>query len=242
MTADSTKKVALVTGAGSGIGRATAIMLANKGYAVALVGRTASKLEQTAETIERDGGNADAVACIPTDITDGNAARALPGQVVDALGGLSAVANVAGDAPNCPIGDLTPEIVERCLVTNVNAIANITAGAWPHLAEAGGTIVNVSSIASIDPFPGFAIYAAAKIAVNMFTRVTAAEGADAGIKAVAVAPGAVETPMLRGLFDESFIPRDKTLAPEFIADIIVGCITGERAFEPGETIEAPSPM
>ena len=86
-------------------------------------------------------------------------------------------------------------------------------------------MVNVSSMASIDPFPGFATYAAAKI----------------GVKAVAVAPGAVETPMLRSMFNEQMIPKDKALSPEQVAKIITDCITGERAFTSGETIAVPSP-
>ncbi len=98
-------------------------------------------------------------------------------------------------------------------------------------------MVNVSSMASIDPFPGFSIYAASKLAVNMFTRCIAQEG----LRAVAIAPGAVETPMLRGLFDESVIPRDKALDPAEVAKVIVDCITGNRAFESGEVITVPSP-
>ena len=116
-------------------------------------------------------------------------------------------------------------------------MVHLTAMVWPTFRErGGGIIVNVSSMASVDPFPGFSIYAAAKTGLNMFTQVTADEGKTLGISAVAVAPGAVETPMLRSLFDEQTIPVENTLPPQRIADVICDCITGDRSFESGETI------
>jgi NAD(P)-dependent dehydrogenase (short-subunit alcohol dehydrogenase family) len=85
------------------------------------------------------------------------------------------------------------------------------------------------------------MYASAKAAVNMFTLCTAREGAAIGVRAVALAPGAVETSMLRGLFDEKAIPHDKTLTPEQVATVIRDCLTGARRFTSGETIPVPSP-
>jgi len=129
--------------------------------------------------------------------------------------------------------------------TNLTSVVHLTAAVWPHLRKsdehAGGVIVNVSSMASFDPFPGFALYAAAKIGVNMFTLCTGREGAEHGIRAVCIAPGAVETSMLRGLFDESVIPPDKALSPDAVAACIADCITGRRDYESGETIEFASP-
>ena len=151
------------------------------------------------------------------------------------------LANIAGDAPYMPVGDYDPQIVQRCIDTNLTAAINLVSAAWPTLkSQGGGVIVNVSSIASVDPFPFFSVYAAAKAGLNMFTRCAASEGAEYGIETVAIAPGAVETPMLRGIFDELAIPADKTLQPIEVARLIVDCITGQRAFEPGETIILPS--
>jgi NAD(P)-dependent dehydrogenase (short-subunit alcohol dehydrogenase family) len=131
--------------------------------------------------------------------------------------------------------------VRRCLDTNIAATAYLTAAAWPTFKQQRrGIFVNVSSVASFDPFPGFSIYAAAKVAINMFTHCTAQEGADCGIKAVCVAPGAVETPMLRSLFDETVMPRDKTLHPDEVAQVIIDCICARRAFQSGETIVVPN--
>jgi NAD(P)-dependent dehydrogenase (short-subunit alcohol dehydrogenase family) len=225
---------AIVTGAGSGVGRATALGLAQVGWRVALVGRTESKLLDTAKACK-------GAVVITADLTDPAACRQVVADALEGLGQLDAVAHIAGDAPNMPIAQLTGDVVQRCLATNIAATANLTAAAWPTFAAQGrGMFVNVSSMASLDPFPGFSIYAAAKVAVNLFTRCTAQEGAANGIQAVCVAPGAVETPMLRAVFDESMIPKDKALDPRDVARVITDCITGARRFQPGETIVVPS--
>jgi NAD(P)-dependent dehydrogenase (short-subunit alcohol dehydrogenase family) len=96
-------------------------------------------------------------------------------------------------------------------------------------------------MASFDPFPGLAIYAAAKVAINMFTHCIAQEGEKIGVKSVCVAPGAIETPMLRGLFGKDVLPTEKTLDPKEVAGFIVDCITGKRGFKSGETVVMASP-
>lgn len=235
-------RAAIVTGAGSGIGRATSILLARSGYHLTLVSRSRDKLEETADLAAQTA--APGVACFvaPTDLRDVTATRTLARQTFERFGRLDAIANVAGDAPMMPIEKVTPDAWRYCIDVNLSAVVHLTASAWPIFhAQGGGVIVNVSSMASIDPFPGLAIYAAAKAGLNMFTQCTAQEGQPIGVKAVAIAPGAVETPMLRVLFDEDTISPSKTLDPAEVAQVIVDCITGQRAFEPGETIALPSP-
>jgi 3-oxoacyl-[acyl-carrier protein] reductase len=107
----------------------------------------------------------------------------------------------------------------------------------------GGTIariVNVSSVSAIDPFPGLSIYGATKGAINALTRGCANEGRDVGIRAFAVAPGAVETAMLRAIASEEQLPRTATLTPEQVAGVIVACAVGERDEENGGVIVVPS--
>lgn len=233
---------AIVTGAGSGIGRATSILLARSGYHLTLVSRSRDKLEETADLAAQTA--APGVACLvaPTDLRDVTATKNLPNQTFERFGRLDAIANVAGDAPMMPIEQVTPDDWRYCIDVNLSAVVHMTVSAWPIFrAQGDGVIVNVSSLASIDPFPGLAIYAAAKAGLNMFTQCTAREGQEIGIKTVAIAPGAVETPMLRKLFDEDAIPPNNTLDADEVGRVVLDCITGDRAFEPGETITMPSP-
>lgn len=226
---------AIVTGAGSGIGRSTAKLLSNTGYDIVLVGRTLSKLEETAADL---AGNS---LCVDADIANPAECERIIRQSLDQFSRIDAIANVAGNAPSLPISESTAENWRACIDTNLTAIVHLTAQAWPTFtAQQSGVIVNVSSLASIDPFPGFAMYASAKAGVNMFTKVTAREGEAVGVKAFSVAPGAVETPMLRSLFDESMIPKENTLSPDAIAQVIVDCIIGKRDSDNGHTIQVPN--
>ena len=245
---------AIITGAGSGIGRQTALLLAREGYGLVLVGRTSTKLQKTLELVEADvqdqgQGSKQERATGPAglhvlaaDLVKPAAAHRVVDAAVSTFGRIDAIAHVAGDAPRLPIEQVTPEVWRTCIDVNLSAAVYLAAAAWPVLQhQKKGVFVNVSSMASVDPFPGFAVYAAAKAGLNMFTRCIAAEGHEHGIRAVTVAPGAVETPMLRGLFDTSVIPAEKTLDPADVARVIVDSVTGRRYFEPGEVILLPSP-
>ncbi len=233
----SQPKIAIVTGAGSGIGRDTAVLLAEAGYDLALAARTESALRDTAEMIGEEFEGRRETLVVPTDLTDPDAVRNLIGRTLERFERVDALANVAGSAPLGPIEAITAESWRACVDTNLSSVVLTTAAIWPTLQrQKAGVVVNVSSLASVDPFPGFSMYAAAKIGVNMFTHCTAQEGKRHGIRAVAVAPGAVETAMLRQNFDEKTIPADKTLDPSVIAGVIRDCITGTRDFKPGETI------
>ncbi len=234
-------KVAIVTGAGSGVGRETAIQLAAAGYSVVLVARTTGTLEETAASARTRAAGAE-VHPFPTDLRDGEATAAMVLGVIDRFVHVDAIAHVAGYAPLMPIEDVTPSICRDTLDTNLAAAVNLAAAAWPSMAgRQSGVIVNVSSLASVDPFPGFSVYAAAKIGVNLFTRCLAQEGESCGIRAVSIAPGAIETPMFRAIFSEEQFPKSKTLDPADVARVIVACITGERGFDPGEVIQLPNP-
>lgn len=238
----SSLQSAIVTGAGSGVGRATALALAAAGYNVTLVARRAETLAETARLIAAQQGNAARALPLAADLADPAACGTIVARTLTAFGRLDAIANVAGYAQSCPIEKITPEEWRKTIDTNLSYVMYLTAAAWPTFKEQRrGIIVNVSSMASFDPFPGFAMYAPAKAALNMFTLITAREGGPLGIRAVAVAPGAIETPMLRALFNEKILPMDKTLTPDSVAAVIRDCVTGARAFTPGETIAFPSP-
>ncbi|MFP4144266.1 MAG: SDR family oxidoreductase [Phycisphaeraceae bacterium] len=236
------RPVAIVTGASSGIGRETAMMLAEAGYELALVARRESVLREVGEMIEERHGLGATPLLLPLDVSDPSIPEDVVRRTEDEFGRIDVLANIAGNAPLLPIEQVTPDIWRQCIDTNLSAVVLMTAAVWPVFKrQKSGTVVNVSSLAAFDPFPGFAIYAASKVGVNMFTRCTASEGQRIGVKAFAVAPGAVETPMLRQAFNETMLPREKALAPTAVARVIVDCITGEPPCAPGETFQVPSP-
>lgn len=227
------QKAAIVTGAGSGIGRATATLLAERGYAVVLVARTQSDLE---ETVEQMGAHRETLI-LPIDLAQPQAAMQIVDAAVERFGRIDALVNNAGYAKLSTVDQNTPEHVRTNLAVNLEAPILLTAAVWPIFrGRQSGVIVNITSLASIDPFPQLSAYAAAKGGLNLFTLCTAREGADIGVRAVSIALGAVETPMLRGLFDESQLSPEKALPPAEVAELIVGCVAGERTFEPGEVI------
>jgi len=236
----SETKVAIITGAGSGIGRSTALLLAETGYACVLVARTQAKLEETAKLVAEE--SPDAVTLIhPADVSDEQAVQGIVDATLEKFGRIDAIANVAGCAPLGPIARLKTDDYHTCLRVNLDSVVFITRAAWPTFKQQRhGVIVNVSSMASVDPFTGFNVYGAAKAAVNIFTKATADEGQRINLKAVAVGPGAVETPMLRDNFSEKAIPTDMTLDPAEVAAVLRDCITGVREFENGGTILLPS--
>lgn len=246
--AQTSSKAAIVTGAGSGVGRDTALLLAEAGYNVTLVSRTAADLEATAETVRRETGAQVDLLVAPADVTDSAAVDAVVEKALERFGRVDAVANCAGSAPLQPLDRLTDQTIDAAIAVNLKSVIYTTRAVWPafrrqHAAGAtsGGAICSVSSMASIDPFTGFNVYAAAKAGVNLFTKAAADEGRQMGVVCAAVAPGAIETPMLRENFPEKLIPADKTLDPMDVAGVIRDVLTGSRAVEPGETIVLPSP-
>ncbi|MEM7625524.1 MAG: SDR family oxidoreductase [Planctomycetota bacterium] len=243
--AENEKKVAIVTGAGSGVGRDTALLMADAGYAVVLVARTEAKLLETVAYI-REEGDPDADLLVhAADVSDSTAVDTLVAKALSHYGRIDAVANIAGSAPLQPIGRLTDGIIDDAININLKSVIYMTRAVWPAFRKqkdsGGGAICNVSSMASIDPFTGFNVYAAAKAGVNLFTKATADEGSRFNVTAAAVAPGAIETPMLRENFPVKAIPESNTLDPLVVAGLVRDVLTGARQITPGETIPLPSP-
>lgn len=232
------RPVAIVTGAGSGIGLATAQALAAAGFAVVLVGRRAAALDDAAAQLP--GGT----VCerLPADLaTPGEPARVVA-EAVARLGRLDVLVSNAGTGELIPVERTTPEDLERAWRINTLAPAALILAAWPVFLRQRGTrpvagrIITVSSMASFDPFPGFFAYASSKAGADSLTVSAAKEGADAGIKAFSVNPGAVETPMLRRSFDTTQLPPDQTLPPSAVASVILQCATGSLDDRNGQRI------
>lgn len=234
--------VAIVTGAGSGIGRATCIALAGSGYRLAIVGRVIERLQATRSLIP----TAD-VHCISADLEDAAQVEGMVDATFTHFGRVDALINNAGWSPSATIPETTPETARRVFALNALAPCIAISRVWPIFerqalaGDAPGVIVNVSSLASVDPFPMLYAYGAAKAGVNNLARSVATLGQPLGIRGFAVAPGAVETDLLRSIVDERTLPPDRTLRPESVARVILAYVRGERNHENGDTIFLPSP-
>ncbi|MCC6283887.1 MAG: SDR family oxidoreductase [Phycisphaerales bacterium] len=227
--------LAIVTGASSGIGLETSRLLVGEGWRVLMVARRAEPLGAAARSIGA------AALAFAGDVSDPACLDALTARA-GGIGPVRALVNNAGAAVAKPVPKTDDATIRDVFGVNALAPAMLTARVWPLLVRSGGgCIVNLSSMASVDPFPGFFAYAAAKAGVNLMARVADDEGRRVGIRAFAVAPGAVETPMLRGMFAESALPRSRTLHPEVVAGVICACIRGEHDAQRGRVIQIPSP-
>lgn len=234
MASEPGRPVALVTGAGSGIGRATACRLDELGHRIVLLGRSPDRLAETAALLSPESEP----LSLQVDLADDRAAVDAVDAIRDRFGRLDALINNAGAAEQVPIAETEAGFVRRMLDVNLVGPIVLVATAWPMLVAARGCVVNISSMASIDPFTGFTAYAASKAGLDSLTRSIMAETGDSGVRAFTLNPGVVETGMLRGLFDESIVPRASTLAPEDIAEEVVACIEGRRE----DRVGRPHPM
>ena len=226
----------MVTGAGSGIGRAIALDLAGRGYALALVGRRRAPLEETGAAC---GG---AFHVIRADLREAAAAAGIVDECLARFGRLDVLVNNAGSAPVATIPQTTPGLASDVFAVNAVAPCVTTARAWSVFERqfavdgVGGVVVSISSMAAWDPFDGLYAYAGAKLAVHSLTRSAAKQGAAIGVRAFVVAPGAVETPLLRTIVDEAALPRSRTLAPGVIAAVVRDCVEGKRDGDNGGVI------
>lgn len=191
-----TNKVSLITGAGRGIGRATACRLAAAGAAVAICARTAAQLDATAAMITAQGGS---VLALAGDISDATFVERLFAATHERWGRLDILVNNAGVIDVRPFLELDPATWDRILAVNLRAAYLCSRAAFGLMAGHGGVILNVSSLAGVrgtEKFPGFTAYIVSKYGLLGLTESLAVEGKPYGIRVNAVSLGAVDTAML----------------------------------------------
>lgn len=198
MSHDLTGSTALITGATSGIGRATATMLAARGAHVLVSGRDAARGDAAVDAIRAAGGKADFIAA---DLHDRDTARALAQRAVELGGGhVDILVNSAGIFPFGPTAETSESDVDAVLGLNVKAPYFLVAELAPAMAERGhGAVVNVTTMVAEFGAAGMALYGASKAAVVLLTKSWAAEFGPAGVRVNAVSPGPTRTEGTAGM-------------------------------------------
>ncbi|MFE0419082.1 SDR family NAD(P)-dependent oxidoreductase [Streptomyces tendae] len=242
--------MALVTGASSGIGRATALRLAEEGATVALVARRKDRVEELASLVAEQGGKA---LVISADVTDAEAAAAAVREVVDGLGRLDILVNAAGVMLNGDSLRARIEEWDQMVDVNVKGVMYVVKAALPHLLEAAKSadrevadVINISSVAGRAAAPTVAIYNATKFGVTAATEAWRQEYAAHNLRFSVIEPGAVDTELFghqQGHAQEAENQRFdgvEKLHPEDIADAVAYIATSPRRRAINEIVIRPT--
>lgn len=215
-------KTVVVTGAGSGIGAATAIRFASEGANVVLAGRTRSKLEETAAAI----GN-DRTLVVTADVAQWDEAQALAAAALERFGAVDVLVNNAGSADMGLVDEIEIDAWHKVIETNVDGVFLVTRAFWDALKQSKGNVVNLSSVSGIGGDWEMFAYNASKGAVSNMTRALALDIRKTGVRVNAVAPSLTATDMASGV-----LGKEETKA-KFFERIPMG-----RAAEPAEIAAA----
>lgn len=187
-------RVALVTGGSRGIGFAIAEALVKAGDSVAITGTSAAGVGQAATALAERGGDEARVLPLACDVRDRASVEAAVHQVVSGFGGLDVLVNNAGVGVGAPIAELSEDEWDRIVGTNLTGVFHCTKAAIPHLRRrGGGWIINISSLASKNPFAGGAAYCASKAGLNAFSEALMQELRYDNIRVSYILPGSVST-------------------------------------------------
>ncbi|WP_379157797.1 SDR family NAD(P)-dependent oxidoreductase [Paenibacillus sp. sgz5001063] len=222
----SSTRVAVITGGASGIGRATALKFASKGDQVVVADFNEEGGKKTVEMIEAAGGEA---IFVRTDVSKYEEVEALIGQAVAAFGRIDVMFNNAGIGRNTPVLDQNLNDYHSVINVNQHGVVHGIIAAGKKMRELGikGVIINAASVFGFLASPGTFAYHASKGAVIMMTKSAALELSPYGIRVVAVAPGAVDTPIIQGYKDQGLLESmkakvigNKLTTPEQVADSV----------------------
>lgn len=237
-------RVAIVTGGGTGIGRATALLLAERGADLVLAGRKPDPLDKTAAEIREASGRK--VLTVPTDVRKPEEAQMLMQKAVGEFGRIDILVNNAGGAAqHVGLSKIPPEGWDRDVQLNLSATQYCSQAALPHLRQSKGCIVNISSLAGVHGTQGVGAYSAAKAGLQMLTRVMSAEWGPLGIRVNCVAPGMIATEKARENWEkrnfnamaacQGFPLRRYGECPE-VAEMIVFFASDAASYITGETV------
>ena len=241
-----TGKVALVTGGGSGIGRATALLLAEEGARVAVVDLDSARASAVADEITGAGGRA---VVVRGDVSTDGSAEAIVQQVLEGLGRVDVLVNSAGLGANRRLAEITDDFVEQIFSVNLKGSLFMAKHASNAMIKSGGgAIVNIASATATRPRPDMPVYVATKGGVVSLTRSLAIDLAQYGIRANCVSPGSTDTPMLNrhySTMDDSddrrgrnieAVPLKREGQPREIGSVILFLASDESSYVTGQVI------
>lgn len=246
-------KVVIVTGGGGGIGRAVAQKFAEAGAQVIVVGRTAGKVEAAAAELTKSGYRAVAMTADASSESDVSKVVA---ETLGLFGRIDVMVNNAAICPQVRLTDMSLAEWNNVITNNLTSMFLFCKAVVPAmLAQGGGAIVNVSSVHAMATLDGYSAYAASKAGIVGFTRAIALDYAKMNIRANAVLPGAVHTPMLESSVKNLNTPRDQIMKqwdqsqpigrvgqPEEIAAVVLFAASPENSFMTGTTLVADGGM
>jgi meso-butanediol dehydrogenase/(S,S)-butanediol dehydrogenase/diacetyl reductase len=236
-----TDKVALITGAASGIGRATAIRLAGEGARLFLADINEAGLTETVELLTKACNVK--ITCV--DVTDSSACNTLVEECIEHFGQLDILCNIAGIALCKNLADITDSDWQRVVGINLNGVFFLSRAAMPHLIQSKGNIVNMSSSAGLVGQAYTSAYCATKAAVLMFSKSLAIEFAKKGVRVNAICPGMVNTPLTEKFsmpddvdmqLMEKMFPLIEGAEPEEIAGAVAYLASAEARFITGAAL------
>ncbi len=225
------QQVAVITGAGSGIGRAAAVALAAHGAKCVLVGRRPEALTETASELSTTS------TIVAADLRDSATADIIVSTALAEYGRIDLIVHNAGVFAKRELSDIDRDYWDGIIELNLTAPMELSRLAWPSLIKSHGQIVLVSSLAVVQAFPGNAAYAASKAGLNALGEVMALEGREHGIRIITVCPGQVDTP----LWDED-VPDDvraRMMRPEAVGDLIASLVTTDRGIDMSPVVIRP---
>lgn len=243
---ENQKKTVIITGASSGIGRATALLFAKNGAQVIAIGRNEKELLSLRDESNGNGGS---IKIQLTDIRETSQVERLMNEIVHNFNQLDVLINAAGIIQNGSIEDTLLEDWDKMININLRAVFYFSQKCIPHLEKSKGNIVNVSSVAGTRAFPNILAYCVSKAAVDQLTRCSALELAPKGIRVNAVNPGVVETKLHKraGMKEDDYVnflkhsetthPIGRVGQPEEIAELIYFLASEKAGWITGATYE-----